>query len=711
MKKVILCTVSLFLLLLITGIANAAAPVIFFSDMTDGPTTGFDGSSTKGAAISIWGLNLGGSRGSSTLTVGGVTLSSASDFAEWGATLNPTTARGLQRVTFYLNSSMLTSGTAPNTNIKVTVGGVVSNTIPFHARALGANHIYFVSPSGNDSNNGTSTTSQWKTGAKVRGTVIAGDTVYFRAGTYVSADTADWGSNQSFILFRNNHQNGTLGKSITLASYPGEMAQIGDGEISAATMTQFLKILPSGGVYDQVNYWTFSKFYGNLHDTMTTYYNTVNSSPYDNCRFVGMEINSSYSTSGTGIGFTFGAANSTKLLGNYFHHMGMGNAPPAPTVGAGVGTGLTGDYRAIVTYSVSATAGNRTNVSTETLPSPASSVQTLSNGALRISWTGVINTSPTLYNTVTIWRTKAGGNIFYLDKSVAASGAAGSIDTATSDGSLTQALDYNGFNADTYYRAGMPWYFGGYGIENDIEIAYNEAAYNYSGAQFYGHTTSDYIDNLHIHSNYFHDNYRRGITVGGGDGGAYTFVKNAYIYNNVFANNESAIKLNGGTSGDGGNYSIFNNTFYKNQRYLGDADLWLIGVSGGTMTLKNNIIVSSPLNTFGAYITTHQGNLTGVSGDHNLWIGGGTKPAWSTAGDINNTDPQFLLSNPSSILDFQLNATSPAVNTGANTGPLVIKDIFGLSRPADSVYDMGAYEYSTGALIKRPMPPVLKSIQ
>jgi len=586
MKKFILCTFSLLQLFLINEIAYTAEdPVIFFSDMTDGPTTGWEGSASKGAAISIWGINLGLSRGSSTLTVGGVTLSSDGDFAEWGATTNPTTARGLQRITFFLKSGMITTGTAPNTSIKVTVGGITSNSIPFHSRAIGSNHIYFVSASGSDSNNGTTLATPWASGAKIRSTVVAGDVVYLRAGIYTAYDDGtSWGaSKKAFILYRNNHNNGTAWNTITLASYPGEMAQIGDGEKSTATMITGFDIFPDGGVYDQVDYWTYSKLNVNLHNSMVSYYSTVNSSPYDNCRFVGNELDTSYSTSGTGIGLTFGAVNGTKLLGNYFHHMGMGNAPATPTVGTGTGTGLSGNYKAIVTYSTSPTAGNRSNVSTETLPSPPSSVQILSNGALRVSWTGFI---PGSYNTVTIWRTKAGGNVFYLDKSVTASGAAGFTDTTTPDGSLTQEIDYNGFNADTYYRAGMPWYFGGYGNENDIEIAYNEAAYNYSGGQFYGHTTTDSIDNLRIHSNYFHDNYRRGITVGGGDGGTYTFVKNAYIYNNVFADNETAIKLNGGTNADGGNYYVFNNTFYKNQLLSGDVDFWLIGVSAGTMTLK-----------------------------------------------------------------------------------------------------------------------------
>jgi len=35
----------------------ASTPVLFFSNLTDGPISGWEGSNTKGAAVSVWGLN------------------------------------------------------------------------------------------------------------------------------------------------------------------------------------------------------------------------------------------------------------------------------------------------------------------------------------------------------------------------------------------------------------------------------------------------------------------------------------------------------------------------------------------------------------------------------------------------------------------------------------------------------------------------------
>ena len=44
---------------------------------------------------------------------------------------------------------------------------------------------YYVSPSGNDANNGTSVSSAWRTIAKANGVLRAGDTLYMRGGEYV----------------------------------------------------------------------------------------------------------------------------------------------------------------------------------------------------------------------------------------------------------------------------------------------------------------------------------------------------------------------------------------------------------------------------------------------------------------------------------------------------------------------------------------------
>ncbi len=297
----------ILLVLLVPMQVYAANPAVFFSDMTDAPTTGFNGSTTQGAAVSIWGVNFGAARGTSTVTVCGVTLNQNSDFVEWSATTNPYVARGMQRITFYLNSNMHPEAST----IQVTTSSGKSNTVPFYCRSLGNNHIYFLTPSGNDSNNGTSTTTPWASPSKVR-SLQAGDIAYFRAGTYTTID--DWGNLIDF--WSNNHGNGTANKSISIASYPGEVAQLGDYTVESS-------IGHHGSDLDIWSYWTFSKFnFRNKYCAVGT-----TDGQDDHIRFVGNDGRTGYGPVGdkkTIFDFYAGRGGESYLYfyGNFAHHCG-----------------------------------------------------------------------------------------------------------------------------------------------------------------------------------------------------------------------------------------------------------------------------------------------------------------------------------------------------------------------------------------------------
>lgn len=264
LKKTLLCLVVLFSCMAVN--AYAATPEILFSDMTDGPTTGWEQGSTKGAAVSIWCRNIGSSRGTNYVTVGGVNLTSSSDYAEWGATTNPTVPLGMQRITFYLNSSMSTTGTCPNTTISITTSEGTSSTIPFHCRSLGNNHIYFLdNVNGSDSNSGLTVEDAKRTTAWARGNLKAGDVCYLKgSGTpYTDHDIGTgyhFGGLFSFgrVSGAPNHENGIEGKSITVTAYPCEDVQMkANTENSGIALTTCVKMFYSGS---QLSYWTFSKF-------------------------------------------------------------------------------------------------------------------------------------------------------------------------------------------------------------------------------------------------------------------------------------------------------------------------------------------------------------------------------------------------------------------------------------------------------------------
>jgi hypothetical protein len=90
------------------------------------------------------------------------------------------------------------------------------NACPGLSRAA----IYYVSPSGNDSNPGNEA-QPWLTIQKAAKTMVAGDTVYIKAGTYGER-----------VIPSNS---GTAGNYITYAAYQGDIVTISGSEISLPT--------------------------------------------------------------------------------------------------------------------------------------------------------------------------------------------------------------------------------------------------------------------------------------------------------------------------------------------------------------------------------------------------------------------------------------------------------------------------------------------
>jgi hypothetical protein len=199
---------------------QAQAPKLFFSDLEGGPKTGWEGSTTKGAAVTVWGKGFGYPRGSSYVTVNGVNLTNATDYAEWGA-VGP--ARDQERITFWLNSGCQDgAGT-----ITVTVDGVASNALPFTVRG---GDIYFVAKDGNDNNNGRYDSDQgvwdgpwlhfYKTNSQDNTVLQGGDIVYVRAGIYDDID-----EQSSMIYLR--ALNYSAGAPLAVVGYPGEYPVLG----------------------------------------------------------------------------------------------------------------------------------------------------------------------------------------------------------------------------------------------------------------------------------------------------------------------------------------------------------------------------------------------------------------------------------------------------------------------------------------------------
>ena len=197
------------------------------------------------------------------------------------------------------------------------------------------------------------------------------------------------------------------------------------------------------------------------------------------------------------------------------------------------------------------------------------------------------------------------------------------------------------------------------------------------GIQVYS-SDPGFLNGVVISNSYIHDN-NQGIVVGSGP--------NHKVFNNVLYNNdlagsyaEAAITVGYGTGLN--NIQVYNNTIVHNQ-YAG-----AYGISVGTYSAPTNTIIKN--------------NILWQNGNDSILLAGGKGTA--TANNFMARDPLFV--NPST-LDFHLQSSSAARNTGVNLSSIFTTDKDGNIRPATGNWDAGAYvAVAGGSTPPPPAPPV-----
>ena len=105
------------------------------------------------------------------------------------------------------------------------IAAVAVTPMAIVAGVVGVSHAassYYVSPSGSDSAAGTQS-APWKTIAHAQSVVTAGDTVYFRGGTYsYTTSTTSCTSQTAVVDAITLSKSGSSGSPISYLDYPGE---------------------------------------------------------------------------------------------------------------------------------------------------------------------------------------------------------------------------------------------------------------------------------------------------------------------------------------------------------------------------------------------------------------------------------------------------------------------------------------------------------
>lgn len=191
-----------------------------------------------------------------------------------------------------------------------------------------------------------------------------------------------------------------------------------------------------------------------------------------------------------------------------------------------------------------------------------------------------------------------------------------------------------------------------------------------------------YNDNFTIRNNYLHNlsQYAYGVSFASGD--VITGIK---IYNNIFANTGSGMKMHsGGDAGPNNNYNVYNNTIYgytgeclSGPEYSGSTNfkaynnicvrtgsatremLIYTGTQGSIATLDYNLYYR----TTGLSFASGSNTYTSLSS----WRTATSKEAGSIGGTTSGIDPLFV--GPlTTAAGFKLQAGSPAKNAGRAGG-------------------------------------------
>ncbi|HXH02188.1 MAG TPA: right-handed parallel beta-helix repeat-containing protein [Candidatus Competibacteraceae bacterium] len=257
--------------------AAAAAPTVFYSDLTSAPV---------GAYVTLWGREFGEKPGSVRV---GKADAKGTDILSWRDNM----------IEF-----RLPAGAGDGISV-VDSAGRSSATLPFRTRQ---GRLFYVSKAtGNNRNDGRAETPRgrsgpWRDLAPVLPKVRPGDVVYVREGTYNEVDNERWGTT---LFIRRRAGAGTAEAPIALVGYPGEKAVVGgDGRRG---------ILFEAGQ----EYWTIAKLSLQAESSALDFTQGRESR---GIRIVGNEAGNIRSAYGT-IGMK--ACSDCQILGNHVHNSGQ----------------------------------------------------------------------------------------------------------------------------------------------------------------------------------------------------------------------------------------------------------------------------------------------------------------------------------------------------------------------------------------------------
>ena len=604
----------------------AATPVLHFSDITDGPTTGLtdDKVSNQGAIVTIWGVNLGtptltsgAPQSGYSISVGGTapvyvyTWENASPAA--GHPADNYIYHKMQIVQFALSSSTDTTVGNQPLSITVTTPDGTSNGLAFTARTLSTNHIYFVCPAVGGCGTGSATGSDaggvagswahpWATMMHAVYAMATGDTAYIGS---LSTTTA--------VNLSANTTDGTASSMMALLAYPGQTPTINTGDGHGC----FAGTYPghTGG-----NFWALSRF--QCASDAAFVWNGI-----DGGRIVGNEGTQqcAYEAQAGMFNGQVQQPNGQTYLGNWLHDIGVFG--PVEHCYANF-------------------------------------------------YSGAIETTPSTWQQGVMAKSTPDGmsHVNYFENRYEG-GSGGSACTGTPVQNGPIELGWNLYQNNPV-RGGT--YFG---------EEYCPAGWS-GTSKVHDHVFKDQVDAVSVGGNASlsgHSGNSGFLMTFNGD-----FYNNLFIWTGQYDASASSnqVIVNVHSVPDTSAWGLSGTINFLNNTVVGapSSVLGIIsfsGLSGGLTTAvvnwRNNIVWKNNTVPFYASSPEYDTWSNPTAHTNNLWYYSGgttTAPSWDTSPVI--TDPKFTNAGTG---DFSLQAGSPALNAGANLTATVPKDFLGNTRP------------------------------
>jgi len=519
------------------------------------------------------------------------------------------------------------------------------------AAALTSSKIYFVSPSGNDSSNGLSSASAWKTIAKVNATELSpGDLVLFQGG-------------QTFNGRLYIRSSGSAGFNIKFSSYGNGRATINGGSGTAVyayncayISIDSLIVAGSWNATTQLgndNYGVL--FYNDLAGGVKLGEVAVNRCEVKGFAKSGIGV-LSWPADGSQSGYS-----KVSVVGNTVHDNGscgittLGPSPAAGSTAYAFNTVYVGYNRVYNNFGVKASTGKHSGNGILIGDAAAGTVEY--NVAYNNGW---YNTS-TAGGPAAIWCYDSKNLIFQYNEAHHNGTGPGTPDGDGFDldgGAVNCIMQYN-YSHDNYGAGFLVWEYGNARIKNSgniirYNISQNDNTNN-NNTVYGGISMGPNCNNNLVYNNTFWSVKGSSVFVTGGTGNKF--------YNNIFA-----------TQGTAPCIVSTNGSFFMNNNYY-NASGFRVRFAGSTYTALAN------------FRNTGNEKYNAVAKGYNV---NPLLTSPGTAGNVNTGNPnvitQYIPLTGSAMINTGFNLTTLGLNVGT-------KDFRKGSIPFGGGYDIGACEW------------------